>query len=116
MGQFDNQTFRPIGIDSDIIPVHLDVKDNIISAVDEYFPVFEDLLIMGGSKCVTYGVGSFGSFGAGLAGNRCRTVHRKSKGVDAKCPNDRGARKPILINADETLFDESPGGDGKIAF
>ena len=116
VGSQDNRTFRPIGVDIDAIPPHFDVKQKNVSDVAEYYSVFEDLLILGGSKCVTYGVGSYGSFGAGLAGNKCRTVHRKAKGVDAPCPNDRGDRKPIPIYANETLFGEMPGGEGKLPF
>ena len=31
---------------------------------DKFYSVFEDLLIMGGSRCVSRGMGSFGSFGS----------------------------------------------------
>ena len=63
---------------------------------------------MGGSKCDAHGVGSFGSFGAGLAGNRCRTVHRKSIGYIVPCPNERGVQRSIAIDANEMLFQNKP--------
>ena len=51
--------------------------------------MFEDLLIMGGSKCVAQGMSSFGAFGAGLIGNRYRAIHRRYDGKPVVCLNDR---------------------------
>ena len=53
----------------------------------EFYNIIEDLLIMGGSACVSHGIGSFGAFGAGLMGNKCRVVHRDYAGRMNKCPN-----------------------------
>lgn len=109
-------TFRPVGLHPDRMPLHTDyitttnaTSSSITPKVQDFFNVFEDLLIMGGSKCVSHGIGSFGSFGAGLAGNKCRTVHRKSMGYVVPCPNERGIRKPIAIEASEMMFGEVPG-------
>lgn len=43
---------------------------------------------MGGSKCVVHGIGSFGAFGAALASNRCRALHRDLYDRPLKCPNN----------------------------
>ncbi len=55
----------------------------------DYYPIIEDLLIMGGSNCVAHGVGSFGAFGASLSGNRCRALHQNPDGGMIECPNAR---------------------------
>ena len=122
----NNSKLQPVGLNHDRMPLHTDVKtisSNVTTSkkdkVQDFYNVFEDLLIMGGSKCVAHGVGSFGSFGAGLAGNRCRSVHRKSIGYSVPCPNERGVRKPIAIEANGMLFREVPksgGGKGKLLF
>ena len=59
------------------------------SKISYFYPLFEDLLIIGGSKCVVHGIGSFGAFGAGLNGNRCRAIHRLYNGKPLTCPNER---------------------------
>jgi hypothetical protein len=43
----------------------------------ELYPVFIDLWIMGHSKCVSYGQGGFGLFGARLADEECSVQHQK---------------------------------------
>ena len=43
------------------------LTNNVNKIADDHYPVIEDLLIMGGSNCVAYGIGSFGAFRAGLA-------------------------------------------------
>jgi len=79
---------QPVGIHRDKEPLHSNVK-HPGSHINDFFPLFEDLLIMGGSKCVAHGLGSFGSFGAGLIGNQCRTIHRRWNGDRIFCPNNR---------------------------
>jgi len=59
------------------------------SQITDFFPLFEDLLIMGGSRCVAHGIGSFGAFGLALSGRRCGAVHRIWNGNPEPCPNDR---------------------------
>ena len=83
-------------------PPHIDRDDGWPgSKPSDFFSVFEDILMMGGSKCVAHGIGSFGSFGSGLIGNRCKTSHRQSNGAVRKCPNDSGER--LLIPTDPIL-------------
>ncbi len=115
-GQKHEQSIRAIGIDRDKEPLHMDGNHNQNSHASDFYSVFEDLLIMGGSRCVAHGIGSFGSFGAGLSGNRCRAIHRKYTAQPVNCPNDQGMRRSISINADEMIFGEEPGGEGKIQF
>ena len=108
-------TVRPVAIERDKEPLHME-GNHSSKGVEEFYPVFEDLLIMGGSRCVTHGIGSFGSFGAGLSGNRCRAIHRKHDGPAIKCPNDRVNTSPIVINATQMAFGEKPGGKGKLVY
>ena len=61
---------------------------------------------MGGSSCVTHGVGSFGAFGAGLIGNKCRSVHRKYQGSPTMCPNDLSPKLFVPIIDDDLIFGE----------
>eukprot|EP00957_Ditylum_brightwellii_P156351 11900726-Ditylum_brightwellii.AAC.1 len=56
---------------------------------------------MGGSKCIAHGIGSFGSFGAGLIGNECRAVHRIGNGNQEKCPNNRADKNMCALNQTE---------------
>ena len=84
---------------TNIMPVHLGIREFESINYSDFYSIFEDLLIMGGSRCVAHGIGSFGSFGAGLAGNRCRAIHRIHSGGSLKCPNDRVDISPIVINA-----------------
>jgi len=104
------KVIQPVGLEHDKMPVHVGVREFQNFHMDDFFPVFEDLLIMGGSRCVSHGIGSFGSFGAGLAGNRCRAVHRKFNGAPEPCPNTRGDRKKMKIADFERLLEEEPGG------
>ena len=83
-------------------PLHIDRDDGWPgSKPSDFFSGFEDLLIMGGSKCVAHGIGSFGSFGAGLIDNKCKAIHRKYNGVRVRCPNDRADRN--LVSTNHTL-------------
>lgn len=107
---------RAIAIDRTEEPLHMDGNHNQNSNVADFYSVFEDLLIMGGSRCVSHGIGSFGSFGAGLTGNKCRAVHRKYSASSVSCPNDRGERKAMLFTEGDMMFHDKPGGDGKIEF
>mmetsp|Transcript_63384 Transcript_63384/g.74194 ORF Transcript_63384/g.74194 Transcript_63384/m.74194 type:complete len:613 (-) Transcript_63384:424-2262(-) len=95
--------------------LHLE-KDADDHAHLHFFPLVEDLLIMGGGKCVTHGVGSFGAFGAGLIGNECRALHRPFNGRPEKCPNDRVDRWAVNITVNHLLVDEKIGGEGKLNF
>jgi hypothetical protein len=82
----------------------------------DYFPLFEDLLIMGGSQCVSYGVGTFGSLGAALAGHRCHNIHRSSTNFrSVSCPNER-ANLFIMNVTDEMLLfgDKVNESDGRL--
>ena len=109
-------TLQPIVIDREEIHKHFDTSTRNYKKFEEFYPVFEDLLIMGGSKCVSHGVGSFGSLGAGLTGNKCRARHRKPSGRRDFCPNDAFNSDPIKIDPNEMLFGESVGGEGTIEY
>jgi len=92
------QSIRPVGINRKEEPLHMgNLEESHEHNAVDYFSIFEDLLIMGGSKCVAYGVGSFGSFGAAIAGNQCRAIHRKFNGAFVKCPNDRVLKRFVPI-------------------
>ncbi len=108
-------TLRPLGIDRNKEPLHM--EGNHSSNAIDFFPVFEDLLIMGGSRCVSHGIGSFGSFGAALSsGNKCRAIHRRFTGRKLECPNEISLQDPVVINATEMAFGEKPGGEGKLTY
>ena len=102
----DGTIIQPKGLESEKMPVHVGIREYQQFHRSDFYSVFEDLLIMGGSRCVSHGIGSFGSFGAGLSGNRCRAVHRKHTGQIVSCPNDRGEQKKIEILEKEKLFPE----------
>ena len=106
----DNEaSIRPVGIDRKEEPLHMgNLEDSRSHQAAEYNSIFEDLLIIGGSKCVAHGVGSFGSFGAAIAGNQCRAVHRKFTGALVKCPNDRALKRVVPIN-EPLLYGEKTG-------
>jgi len=76
-----------VAIDSRDEIKHLEY--NNFSSHVEYYPLIEDLLIMGGSQCVAHGTGGFGAFGAGLSGNKCRAIHRNPMGLISRCPSTR---------------------------
>jgi len=84
----DGMQVRPVAIHRDKEPLHSEGA-NPGSQISDFFPLFEDLLIMGGGRCVAHGMGSFGAFAAGLTGNRCRAIHRKFNGKPLACPNDK---------------------------
>lgn len=109
-------TIQPLGINRDKEPIHTEGSHNMTSSALDFYPVFEDLLIMGGSKCVAHGLGSFGSLGAGLGSNRCRAIHRNHFGKPIDCPNERTFPHPVVINASEMMFGEQPGGIGKLVY
>jgi len=94
---------KPVGLDRGEI-LHSAGANNVNRTADDYYPIIEDLLIMGGSKCVAYGIGSFGAFGAALAGKNCRVIHRKFNGKSVECPNDRGDRTGLVIEEKEMIF------------
>lgn len=52
----------------------------------DLYPVFLDLWLMGNSKCVSYGQGGFGMFGARLADEGCMMQHQISWNT-ADCPS-----------------------------
>ena len=101
---------QPVGLENDKMPIHVGNPEFSNFAHSDYYSVFEDLLIMGGSRCVAHGIGSFGSFGAGLAGNKCRAVHRKYHGRPETCPNDRGIPKKMAILDRLKIFPEGTDG------
>lgn len=102
----DNKSVQTVGIleGRKNIP-HFDVTDNVTYTAEDFYPLFEDLLIVGGSKCVALGIGSFGAFGAALTGNRCRALHRRPNGELLKCPNNRTNVEYIGILSDLLLED-----------
>ncbi len=105
---------RALGVNRQKEPLHMEFNQS--SSVLDFFPVFEDLLIMGGSRCVSHGVGSYGSLAAGLGGNLCRAIHRGHAGPIMKCPNEKDAPQAAVINASEMMFGEQPGGRGKLVY
>eukprot|EP00979_Chaetoceros_neogracilis_P004902 scaffold844_cov268-Chaetoceros_neogracile.AAC.44 len=111
--------YQPLGIDSREEIRHLEhshKKDIKLDRI-EYYPLIEDVLIMGGSQCVSHGVGSFGSFGAGLAGDRCRAIHRSpSNGRPVPCPNSRGNNIIANITDKDLIFGEKESelGEGRL--
>ncbi len=105
---------QPVGVDRDKEPLHM--EGNMSTSALDFYPVFEDLLIMGGSLCVSHGVGSFGSLGAGLGSNRCRAIHRNHHGKVVECPNEYDKPKAVVINTTEMMFGEQPGGTGKLVY
>ena len=109
-------TIQPLGINRDKEPIHTEGNLNMTTSALDFYPVFEDLLIMGGSKCVAHGLGSFGSLGAGLGSNRCRAIHRNHHGKSLDCPNNHTLPHPVVINASEMIFGEQPGGLGKLVY
>ena len=101
---------RPIGVKRDAEPLHLgNLETASQHKVEEFYSIFEDLLIMGGGTCVSHGVGSFGSFAAALTGTNCRAIHRKFTGGLVTCPNDRGDRR--LVNITEPVLFGISSGD-----
>ena len=107
-------SLKPLGIDREKEPFHM--EGNTSSSALDFYPIFEDLLIMGGSRCVAHGVGSFGSLGAGLGSNKCRAIHRNHRGLPLQCPNDHSLPKAVVINVTEMIFGEEPGGIGKLVY
>lgn len=105
----ENEEYKVVGINSRDEIRHLEQSRHDgqfdLNHV-EYYPLIEDLLIMGGSQCVAHGVGSYGAFGAGLAGNRCRAIHRAPNGKIASCPNDRGDNRVVNITESDLILDE----------
>ncbi|GFH44274.1 hypothetical protein CTEN210_00748 [Chaetoceros tenuissimus] len=83
--------------------IHIEYDDTNVE--DTLYPLFEDLLIMGGGYCVAHGLGSFGAFGAGLAGNRCRALHRRFTGAPNKCPNNDTSIEFVPITNNELILD-----------
>jgi len=102
-----NATYQIVAIDSRDEIKHLEHAQYTNHI--EYYPLIEDLLIMGGSRCVSHGIGSFGAFGAGLSGNRCRAIHRSPMGPISRCPNDRGDNFVTKETKDFLLGDEGEG-------
>jgi len=108
---------RPVGIRRDKEPLHSDGK-NPKAQISDFFPLFEDLLIMGGGKCVAHGLGSFGAFGAGLSGNRCRIIHQKYNTESIECPNSRadlGCKHNTEFHKGKILFDSEVDREGLVS-
>ena len=111
--------YQPLGIDSREEIRHLEHSHKTDIKLDrvEYYPLIEDLLIMGGSQCVAHGIGSFGAFGAGLAGDRCRAIHRAPTHGNAEpCPNGRGNNIIANITDMDLIFGEKESelGEGRL--
>ena len=83
--------------------IHIEFDNT--NAEETFYPLFEDLLIMGGGSCVAHGIGSFGAFGAGLTGNRCRAMHRNYRGAPIKCPNNDTRIESVPITNNELILD-----------
>jgi len=60
-----------VSIVRDVEPLHLDVDNMEVSEPSDFYSTFEDILILGGSKCIAYGDGSYGLLGIALIGNEC---------------------------------------------
>ncbi|GFH61044.1 hypothetical protein CTEN210_17520 [Chaetoceros tenuissimus] len=99
----NNTKVQALGVGQRSIIKHID-EFNSSSTEESYYPLFEYLLIMGGSKCVVHGIGSFGTFGAGLAGNRCRVLHQKYNGQSLKCPNNHTVPRYADVTNNEWLL------------
>ena len=92
----DNVDVPVLAVNRSIEPPHIDRDDGWPGSKPyDFFTVFEDILIMGGSKCVAHGIGSFGSLGSALIGNKCRVIHRNPKGGSNMCPNQSSERTLI---------------------
>ncbi|GFH54628.1 hypothetical protein CTEN210_11104 [Chaetoceros tenuissimus] len=93
-----------------------DIKHAVSNSgsVEDFYPMVEDLLIMGASKCVSLGIGSYGAFAAGIAGNRCKALHRKYNGAPIDCPNDRGVMRKLVIDKNLLVFGDPDNDDEKI--
>jgi hypothetical protein len=72
MGKFSS--IKIIGLESMDRP-HIEFTG--LQNATDLFPVFIDLFMLGGSSCVSYGMGGYGRFGARLAGEQCLVRHRK---------------------------------------
>ena len=107
----ENKRVKPLGVKRSEHLKHMGSFRNNAEVI-EFYSVVEDLLILGGSKCVSHGAGSFGAFGASLTGNRCRAIHRTHEGNIIKCPNDQNKKYSRNITADYLVFgeDDSEGG------
>lgn len=92
-----------------------DDKDTVPHYAAGFYPIIEDLFIMGGSRCVAHGIGSFGAFGAGLAGNRCRVLHRDTSGNTVECPNISQLKWLGNVTDDGLLFSEKVSADKNLA-
>ena len=109
------RTYQPISFGEREEIKHLGAS--IISAVEhaDFYPIIEDLLIMGGSHCVSHGIGSFGAFGASLSGNRCRALHRDYMGGVTKCPNTRELKFIVNVTDSDLMFgDKVSDSDGRL--
>lgn len=106
------RTYQPIGVDQRAEIKHLGAIHHEGADPTDFYPIIEDLFIMGGARCVSHGIGSFGAFAAGLSGNRCRAIHRKHRGGGTeKCPNSRSAIVLKNITKDELLFNDEVTDD-----
>eukprot|EP00553_Chaetoceros_curvisetus_P013891 CAMPEP_0204641904 /NCGR_PEP_ID=MMETSP0717-20131115/51398_1 /ASSEMBLY_ACC=CAM_ASM_000666 /TAXON_ID=230516 /ORGANISM="Chaetoceros curvisetus" /LENGTH=215 /DNA_ID=CAMNT_0051662629 /DNA_START=1 /DNA_END=648 /DNA_ORIENTATION=+ len=112
------------GLESNVIPLGLNRTGSILhmeggnetARAMDFSPIIEDFLVMGASKCVVHGIGSFGAFAAGISGNRCRDIHRAWHGKSETCPNGRANRESVTIEEGDLLFGESLGGEGKLEY
>lgn len=111
------KSYRPISFGERESIKHLGAQTVNVSdsKYADYYPIIEDLLIMGGSRCVSHGVGSFGAFGASLSGNRCRALHRNYLGKSIKCPNTRELKYITNVTDDMLMFGEKVSDtDGRV--
>ncbi|GFH59582.1 hypothetical protein CTEN210_16058 [Chaetoceros tenuissimus] len=97
---------QALGVGQRSVVKHID-EFNASSTEESYYPLFEDLLIIGGSKCVVHGIGSFGAFGAALAGNRCRALHRDLYGRPLECPNNHTVPRYVDVSNNEWMLEQN---------
>ncbi|KAL3930563.1 MAG: hypothetical protein SGBAC_011710, partial [Bacillariaceae sp.] len=72
---------RVVGLQKSLPRHHLDLDTANNSAYD-MFPLFFDISMLSHAKCLSFGIGSYGRFGARLSGLSCITQHRKSQYLD----------------------------------
>ena len=106
IGNNPKKEYRPVIVDQRDEIKHLASDHHPDVDHSDYYPIIEDLFIMGGSRCVSHGIGSFGAFAAGLSGNRCRSVHRDYSGKSLVCPNFRQIKLLRYVTDDGLMFGE----------
>ncbi len=77
-----------------IAPIHDELQENlhmdkvgdwVSRNVSDFYATFVDLLMMSNGRCVAYGAGGFGRFGALLSDDPSCTIHHGKSGETDKC-------------------------------